>query len=114
MAFYCLILIALLHSIIQSHVDSVEPYDLPVLPPDLERPFSIHTPVEQYEFLDINSTVRHHIPRNVWFAVKNKSDEQPKHIHDFIQRNSNWKIIVAGCMSSSTFLVLVACSFRCN
>lgn len=58
-------------------------YNLPLLPPLLPTATSVDQPEEAWG---------KHIPRRVWIAVRNISDERPSHMKGFIERNSNWTI----------------------
>ena len=65
---------------------SLQPYDLPVVPESLKQQvlnIKPQTPSDKF------------IPRIAWIAVRNISEEKPKHMlgpNGFIERNSNWKM----------------------
>lgn len=65
---------------------SLEPYDLPVVPESLKQKVLSTKPE--------NSSGKF-IPRIAWIAVRNISEEKPKHMlgpNGFIERNKNWKM----------------------
>jgi hypothetical protein len=72
-------------------VSSLEPYDLPVVPPALR---SLVTSSDFQKKVQ-QATDGKYIPRKAWIAVRNVSDEKPGHMlgdNGFIRRNSNWEI----------------------
>ena len=65
-------------------VACLEPYDLPVIPDSIKQ-----------QVATVNKIDGKFIPRKGWIAVRNISDEKPKHMlgdNGFINRNSNWDI----------------------
>lgn len=66
---------------------SLEPYDLPVVPDSIKQ--------QIVENAKSGQPSDKHIPRKAWIAVRNVSDAHPNHYlgpTGFIKRNSNWDI----------------------
>jgi hypothetical protein len=70
-------------------------HDNPLLPKTMPRP------------LPYNSSGGKLIPRNVWIAVRNVSDERPRHLADFVKRNANWKVYYCGNKEKDEFIETV-------
>ena len=52
-----------------------------------------------------NVSWRYHIPRIIWFAVKNASEELPAHlVLDFLPRNAQWRTMVVGNRDKDNFI----------
>jgi len=52
-----------------------------------------------------NVTWRHQIPRLIWLAVKNASDDLPGHLlNDFLPRNAPWRVMVVGNAEKDRFI----------
>jgi hypothetical protein len=73
-------------------VQSVDPWDLPILPEgqDNDDYFKSKT---QFEIpTSSGNGIKKFIPPNVYFAIRNLSHDRPHHHKAFAQRNSNWNI----------------------
>lgn len=67
---------------------SIEHYDLPIVPHELNQQIIKRSNVKSE---DTNK----YIPQIVWIAVRNKTDDKPKHFlgpEGFLARNKNWQI----------------------
>jgi len=65
-------------------------YSLPVLPPNL--------PTVETTY---NGKL---IPQYIWIAVKNKEDELPAHLKNFIERNPTWKVNICDNKCKDEFM----------
>lgn len=80
------LVLVLLFSLLGTN-QSLEPYDLPVVPETVKQQ------IETVKAAKLSADK--YIPRSAWIAVRNVSDIKPNHMlgpNGFIQRNSNWYI----------------------
>lgn len=73
-------------------------YSFPVLPPSL--------PIVEKVY---NGKL---IPQYIWIAVKNKEDELPIHLKNFLARNNNWKVNICDNKCKDEFMNQVHIPFH--
>jgi hypothetical protein len=71
-------------------------YNNPILPASLPAAASIG-----------NFATDRLIPRHIWIAIRNKSDDRPSHILGFAKKNSNWLIHYADNEDKDRFMETV-------
>lgn len=80
------------------YLHSIKDYDLPIFPKDIQHPFDVN------ERLDQNHSFRYNIPRDVWIAVRNSSNELPKHTAPLMSRNKDWTFHFCGNEEKDAFM----------